>query len=101
MRAGLFFVLALVAASFAAGRAAIFPTAQIATYHNDNARTGLNPNEFVLTPQSVNVASFGKLASWPVDGFVYAQPLYLPAIQIPGQGFRSVAFVATEHDSVY
>lgn len=71
------------------------------TYHNDNARDGQNQQEIVLNPSNVNVAQFGKLFSYPVDGQVYAQPLYVANVSIPGQGFHNVLYVATENDSVY
>ncbi len=73
----------------------------VLTYHYDNLRSGLNPNETVLTPANVNQTVFGKKFSLAVDGQVYTQPLYAPAIAISGQGLHDVVYVATEHDSVY
>jgi hypothetical protein len=74
---------------------------QLLTAQVDNARTGANLNEKILTPASVNSAQFGKLFTCKVDGDVYAQPLYLTDLEIPGKGKHNVLFVATENDSVY
>ena len=48
----------------------------VLTQHNDNTRSGLNPNETLLTPANVNVSSFGKLFTQSVDGIIVGQPLY-------------------------
>jgi len=73
----------------------------VTTQHNDNSRTGQDTNEITLTPANVNVNSFGKLFSQAVDGYIYAQPLYVPNVNIPSLGTHNVLYVATEHDSVY
>jgi Immunoglobulin I-set domain len=73
----------------------------VTTYHYDNLRTGQNTNETVLTHANVNSSTFGLLGSFPVDGHVDAQPLYLSGLAIPGQGTKNVLYVVTEHDSVY
>lgn len=71
------------------------------THRNDNARTGQNLQEFTLTPVTVNQTQFGKIFSCAVDGYVYAQLLYVQNLAIPGQRAHNVVFVATEHDSVF
>lgn len=80
---------------------AIAALAQVTTSQYDNFRTGATLHEKTLTRQNVNVRQFGKLGSFKVDGAVYAQPLFLPSVEIPGKGTHDILFVATEHDSVY
>jgi hypothetical protein len=75
--------------------------AGVFTYHNDNARTGRNLNETRLTLANVNINTFGKLFTIPVDGFVYAQPLYVLNLAIPNQGSHNVVYVATQNNTVY
>ncbi len=72
----------------------------VLTFHNNNARTGLNSHETILTPSNVNYTTFGKLFTLTVDGPVDAQPLYLSAVPIGGVT-HNVLIVATENDSVY
>jgi hypothetical protein len=92
---------ALIAVNLAqpAAYAAAAGTA-VTTYRNDNGRTGQYPTETALNTSNVNVSQFGKRVSYPVDGQVYAQPLYVPNLTIGGS-VHNVAFAATENDSVY
>ena len=66
----------------------------------DNARTGLNSNEVMLTPANVGTPGFGKLFSYLVDGYLYAQPLYVANLTIRGSA-HNVVFAATENQTVY
>jgi uncharacterized protein (TIGR03437 family) len=73
----------------------------VLTSNYNNERNNWNPQESVLTPASVNPSNFGKIGSFPVDGQIYAQPLYVSGLQIPGAGTRDVVYIATMHNSVY
>jgi uncharacterized protein (TIGR03437 family) len=75
--------------------------ASILTANYDNERTNSNLNETRLKPSNVNSAAFGKIGSFPVDGQIYAQALYVSAVQIPGKGTRNVVYTVTMHNSVY
>src|SRR5262249_3265522 len=68
--------------------------------HLDGFLSGANTHETILTPANVNSSSFGNLFNYAVDGYTYAQPLYVPNLAIAGVT-HSVVFAATEHDSVY
>ena len=72
----------------------------VLTNRYDNGRTGLNPNESFLNPANVKSATFAKLGSYNVDGYVVAQPLYMQNVTIGGTS-HNVVFVATMHDSLY
>src|SRR5271167_2574482 len=76
-------------------------TLNVLTRHNNNAHTTQNLQETILTPTNVNSGSFGKLFSYPVDGQIYAEPLYVQGLTMATGGVHNVVFVATEYDSVY
>jgi hypothetical protein len=80
---------------------AVGATASVLTQHNDLGRTGLNPNETILSPANVDMGHFGKQFVQPVDGWIYGQPLVVPHVAIPNMGTHDVVYVATEHNSVY
>ena len=108
IRAGrlrLAFLTSIIAVAFTIsatpGANAASTPVNVLTYHNNSARTGLNWNETTLTLSKVKAGIFGKLFSLPVDGYIYAEPLYVSALNIPGKGIHNVVFVVTEHDSVY
>jgi hypothetical protein len=81
-------------------RPGLDPIASVLTHHNDNARTGQNLNETILTPSNVNTANFGLIGRLSVTGSVDAEPLFVPHLLING-ATRNVVFVVTEHDMVY
>lgn len=86
-------ILAAIATRSASG--------QVTTAQYDNARTGAIMTETTLTPANVGASAFGKIATFQVDGDVYAQPLFVPRLDMPNRGTHDVLFVATEHGTVY
>ena len=93
------YVLALL--MFFGAALAGYAQISVATSRYDNQRDGQNLNETILTPANVNVDEFGKLFAQTVDGYVYAQPLYVPNVSVPNLGTHNVLYIATQHDSVY
>ena len=83
----------------------IVPTAQaqlnVLSERYDNSRTGTNLSETQLDTSNVNVNQFGKLWTYPVDGSVQAQPLFVSNVPISGQGNHNALFVVTMNDVVY
>jgi fibronectin type 3 domain-containing protein len=89
------------------------PSVNVYNWGYGSVNTLVDPNETVLTPTNVKVASFGKLSTTNLDGQVYAQPLIDQGITIGATGgdsavnivgatgTQNVVFVATEHDSLY
>lgn len=92
--------IVLSALTTSTSRAGALPTA-VLTQHNDNARTGDNLTETTLTVTNVNTNTFGLLYSRPVDDEIYAQPLIMTNVRIPGVGLRNLLIIATVNDTVY
>lgn len=76
------------------------PSDAVLTARGDLSRLGLDNDEPALTQAALTSGHFGKRVAYPVDGKIYAQPLYVPGLRIDGQAHNAV-IVATEHDSVY
>jgi hypothetical protein len=72
----------------------------VLTSRYDNARTGANTSETILTTKNVNKDSFGLLFTKPLKGLVYGQPLYVPGLSFNGTK-HNVIYVATEQNVVY
>ncbi len=71
----------------------------------DNLRTGWNPGETILTPESVQLkvngpTRLGQLFAYQVQGQVYAQPLYMENVPVAGSS-KDIVLVATEENWVY
>lgn len=72
----------------------------VTTGQYNSSRTAADTNETLLNPSTVNSTLFGKLFSWPVDGWIFAQPLYVSGVVINGVS-TNVVYVATMNNSLY
>ena len=91
---------AAAAVVFSGFGVAAYAQVNVTTYHNDNSRTGEYTQETLLTPANVSSGQFGKVFTTSVDGFVYAQPLYMANVSIGG-GSHNVLYVATQNDTLF
>ncbi len=73
----------------------------VLTYHSDNNRSGWFSAETQLTPAIVGSTAFGLQKVVALDGRVDAEPLFVSAQTIAGQGVHDVVYVATEANSIY
>jgi hypothetical protein len=87
-------------ATSASATIAVTDLTGVYTYHGDLARDGANTHEFALTASTVTSGSFKKLFSCPVDGAIYAQPLWAAGVHMAG-GVHNVIYVATAHDGLF
>ncbi len=78
----------------------MFSQVNVLTQHNDNARTGANLQETVLTPRNVNGREFGMLFKREVDDQLYTQPLVVTGVNVAG-GLHDLVIVTTVNNSVY
>jgi hypothetical protein len=90
------------------GSATLYLTGYAGQYtnKNDNGRTGQNLEETILTPENVNVSTFGKLFTFGVDESMMAEPLYIANVNIPNPlngtaGYHNVLYAVTANNSVY
>ena len=72
----------------------------VTTWGYGSQRNDVNTTEYILTPTNVRVATFEKLFSYSVDGYIYGQPLFVPNLMVNG-ATHNVVYVATENNSVF
>jgi hypothetical protein len=73
--------------------------ADVLTQRSDIGRTGVTADA-AISPSSFDDGKWTKLGELPVDGVIYAQPLYVQGLIINGVS-RDVVYVATATNRVY
>ena len=72
----------------------------VLTNRYNPSRTAANLSETILNTTNVVAGQFGKLGTYPVDGVIYAQPLYVQGVTVNG-AVHNVLYVATMHNVLY
>src|SRR5206468_9445953 len=80
----------------------------VLSWHDDQGNTGANLTETTLTQSNASTVTqkqfFNTSGGGAAPGSIFAQPLYMPGVNITTgthQGVHNVAFVATNLDTVY
>ncbi len=73
----------------------------VVTQHYDIGRTGWYNHENILNKNNVGTGTFGKLFTCTVDDQLYAQPLIVQGVNIPGAGKKNIVYLASVNNSVY
>ena len=80
---------------------AVAHPSDVLTYHNNNSRNGAQTAEATLTPANVNSTGFGKILTFPVDSYLFAQPLYIGGVGMPDGALHNIVLAASTHATVY
>ncbi len=86
---------------FACSLQIAFSQTSVLTQHNNLNRTGWYSSETILNIKNVKPGSFGKIFTRSVDDQIYAQPLVMLNVNIPGKGIKNIVFVATVNNTLY
>ena len=77
---------------------------EVLSHHYDQANTGVNSSETILTPSDITTSTFQKLYATPVDSKIFTQPLYVPGVTVTGgsyPGKHDLVIVGTQGDILY
>ena len=93
--------MCLLAASTVGSVAVPAAPGDVLTQGYDAYRTGAQREEKTLNTVNVSPATFGKVGSLPVDGYVHSQPLVVNRLDKGDKRAADVVYVATGNNSVF
>ncbi len=95
--------LLLVSSLVAAHAGPLRPTGldNATTFQENAQRTGVYPNDWLLSPFLVGSNFFGVSNFYNTDAPVLSQPLMESRIFVPGQGFSNLLYVCSSNNTLY